>query len=480
MVLAIVVAAPAPADAATTRFAYTGGEQAFTVPAEVRSLHVVAEGGDGAAGSPTAAGGRGARVTTDIAVTPGETLYIEVGGSGGRGGSDFGGGAGDVDLLGGHAGGGGGGATDIRRVPRTATGSEGTRLLVAGGGGGGGGGPFGGRGGNADEDGDSCISCDASGGEGGAGTDVEGGAGGDAGSEDAAEGPAGRLAAGGAGGAGGGGGGGGGMYGGGGGGGGDTAAADGGGGGGGGGGTFIAGNAAATFGTNGSGPGSVTISYGEAVAEVKPTRLVFAAQRITSVGEQKVTVTNRGAIPLAITGVTFSGSDPDDFQRGSGCGAPVPPSASCQLVVRFVPRASGFRHAKLTIVSNAKPSSALLDGLGLRAPRPVLSALRIAPSTFKAARRGKSVAAGGKALISYRADIAGIATFRVLRIKGTRLVPVGASFTHGAKPGLNRFRFSGRVNDHGGMLELPPGRYRLRGYGSVPSRSVTAAFRIVR
>src|SRR3954454_14260621 len=54
------------------------GEHAFTVPGGVTSLHVVAVGGRG-----FGAGGFGAQASADVAVTPGQTLYAEVGGNGG-------------------------------------------------------------------------------------------------------------------------------------------------------------------------------------------------------------------------------------------------------------------------------------------------------------------------------------------------------------------------------------------------------------
>jgi Glycine rich protein len=478
--VAVAVAA-APASASTSRFRYTGAEQVFLVPAEVHSLHVVAVGGRGGAGSGSHEGGLGAQVTTDIAVTPGEALYVDVGGDGLTGGLPVfgGGGAAGADLLGGQPGGAGGGATEIRRLARSAPGSDATRIVVAGGAGGGGGGPNGGRGGDADADGEGWV-----GGEGEAGTAAAGGLGGDAAGAGATAGTDGQLGGGGAGGTGGGGGGGGGYYGGGGGGGGDTTAL-GGGGGGGGGASFVAGGAGATFGTSGT-PSSVTFTYGDAIAEVTAFATVFAAQRVGTVGEQTVTVTNRGTIPLVVTGATITGAQAGDFQAGPGCAVPVPPGASCLMVARFAPRASGYRNARLTIISNAKPAATWLRGLGLRAPKPVLSALRISPSTFKAARRGKSIAGGGKSNVSYRADVAGIATFRVLRVKTsvrggkrrTRLIPIGGSFTHAVQPGTNSFRFTGRVETIGEMAKLPPGRYRLRGYGSGPSRSVSASFRI--
>jgi hypothetical protein len=465
-ILFAVVAAPA--SAATVRFAYTGAEQVFTVPTEVRSVHVTAVGGQGGAGSGSHAGGLGVQVTTDLAVTPGEKLYVEVGGDGTAGGPSVfgGGGAAGADPVGGQPGGAGGGATEIRRLPQSAPGADAMRIVVAGGGGGGGGGPNGRQGGDADEDGEGCVGCAAIGGEGWAGTTAAGGLGGDPAGSGATAGADGQLGSGGAGGARGGGGGGGGYYGGGGGGGGDTTAL-GGGGGGGGGASFVAGGAAATFYRTGV-PSSVSFTYGDATARV--TAVAFAPQRVTTVGERAVTIVNRGTIPLSVTGTTISGAQPGDFQAGPGCSAPVPPDASCQIVVRFAPRASGYRDARLTILSNANPATTSLHGLGLAAPTPTLTALHISPSTFKA---------GGRALVSYHADVAGMIKFRVLRVKRsvrggkqrTRLIPVGASFSRPARAGVNHFRFKVPT-------KLPPGRYRLRATGSGPSRSVSAGFRI--
>src|SRR5262245_9489481 len=73
---------PAPAQALVPEFfTYTGSEQTFTVPDGVHKLVVAAAGGRG--GSTTdAAGGKGAVVGAFVAVTPGATLYVEVGGNG--------------------------------------------------------------------------------------------------------------------------------------------------------------------------------------------------------------------------------------------------------------------------------------------------------------------------------------------------------------------------------------------------------------
>jgi len=241
VVLGVRPGAPAPARAAVSvTFTSTGSEQTFVVPAGVTSLHVVAIGAPGGIGGGGSAGGKGARVETDIAVTPGQTLYIEVGGAGGAGAS---GGAGGFNGGGGGGspnGGGGGGASDVRMVSCAtscvtggSTTSLNSRLVVAAGGGGSGAGADGGAGGAAGQAGNNGFGV-YSGAGGAAGTLTAGGPGGGGGGSGTNPGGGGGLGAGGAGGNGGnngGGGGGAGCYGGGGGGGGGT---DGGGGGGGG------------------------------------------------------------------------------------------------------------------------------------------------------------------------------------------------------------------------------------------------------
>jgi hypothetical protein len=151
------------ARADTAMFTSAGEQPPFTVPAGVSSLHVVAIGGRGGSGATGAGlGGFGATASADVAVTPGQVLYIEVAGNSGDG---FGTTAGKAGVNGGGAsgagagsggagaGGGGGGASDIRGLPMSAGASSSlaSRLIVAAGGGGGSGG--GGNGGAAGADG---------------------------------------------------------------------------------------------------------------------------------------------------------------------------------------------------------------------------------------------------------------------------------------------------------------------------------------
>lgn len=142
--------------AQTTTFNYTGAMQTYVVPAGVTSLDIDMSGARGGYGTSSVNSGGpnipgfGGRVQTTLDVTPGQTLYIYVGGVGsdGVGGSVF--------NAGGFNGGGdgyrwasaGGGASDIRIGGTTLN----DRVIVAGGGGGYGdnsfSGDFGGNGGD--------------------------------------------------------------------------------------------------------------------------------------------------------------------------------------------------------------------------------------------------------------------------------------------------------------------------------------------
>jgi hypothetical protein len=150
-------ATPAPTCNGTTctvTFDYTGGVQTWTVPAAVTSATFDV---DGAAGGSLAAvgllvggaGGKGGHVQATVALTPGDTLNLRVGGQGEDGllsPKPF---SGTLTVAGGFNGGGtnsftcpsncvfalggaGGGASDVR----TAGDGLADRLLVAGGGGG--------------------------------------------------------------------------------------------------------------------------------------------------------------------------------------------------------------------------------------------------------------------------------------------------------------------------------------------------------
>lgn len=166
MPVALLVGMAQPADAAviTKTFSLTGGQQSFPVPAGVTSIDVTATGGHGESGT-SAAPGRAATVTGTLAVTPGQTVVVMVGGNGNSAAAGFNGGG-----MGGNGTATGGGASDVR------IGGSGlaARKLVAAGGGGAG--AFDAPGGNAGADGSTSAALGCTGGK--KGTASAGGAGG--------------------------------------------------------------------------------------------------------------------------------------------------------------------------------------------------------------------------------------------------------------------------------------------------------------
>lgn len=126
----------------TTLFSYSGSIQSWTVPAGVTSINVDARGAIGGAGSASISrGGYGGCVRAELAVTPGQVLYVFVGQRGADGLTTSGGVGGANPVPSGgdgglgyspYAGGGGGAASDLRMGGTALS----NRVIVAGGGGG--------------------------------------------------------------------------------------------------------------------------------------------------------------------------------------------------------------------------------------------------------------------------------------------------------------------------------------------------------
>ena len=157
----VLIASPGRALATTASFGSSGSDQTFTVPAGVSSVEVVAGGSKGETTgkkleSPLERGngGKGARVSGELQVMPGEKLYVEVG---------------EAES---------GEASDVRTSPRSFGLMPDTRLIVAGAGGSGsepiqvGEETFEAE--NGSNAGEGCTGCTS----GGAGTQSSGGAGG--------------------------------------------------------------------------------------------------------------------------------------------------------------------------------------------------------------------------------------------------------------------------------------------------------------
>ena len=119
----------------TYLFNFTGGIQKFIVPNKIYKIRVNAVGAKGGSGSNGQLGGDGANITTTLDVTPGQTLYIVVGGYPGvskQAKYGYGGNGGGSNGTG--SGGAGGGLSGIFSSNSP---SNNNALVVAGGGGGG-------------------------------------------------------------------------------------------------------------------------------------------------------------------------------------------------------------------------------------------------------------------------------------------------------------------------------------------------------
>lgn len=478
-------------------FASTGAEQTFFVPVGIHSLHIVAIGAAGGGGASGAAGGIGGRAEADVPVSPGQTLYIEVGGNGTDGAIDGTGGfngGGHGGASGFYPGGGGGGASDVRTVPAAQPESLASRLLIAAGGGAGGGADFAGAGGAAGQPGGNGGATG-----GGAGASLSGGTAG-TGPSDSPTAPAtdGSLGTGGKGAstinmASGGGAGGGGLFGGGGGGSATSAA-------GGGGGSSYADPSLANVALSTSGAASsVTITYDPGPHTViSPSQLTFLPQLIgTTSAPSSVTVSNDGATSLTVSGVSTTGDNAGEFASDGGCSAPLAPNASCTLLVRFTPQGAGQRNATLLIATNApgSPAAVALAGTGQAvagppAGSPSLGSVSLSPRRFRAGR--------GTTIVLTAVDATSIKFVVKQKLKGvrsgkrcvarsrkhpkgkrcTRLLRRG-SFSAAVSGSTARVHFSGIVKGK----RLRPGTYSLAAtpvHGTASGQTRTASFAVLR
>jgi hypothetical protein len=155
----------------------TSGARNWTVPNGVTSVNIKVGGGAGGNFSTTQTGGAGGTASGNLAVNPGDVLYIYVGGTGNNAalnsaasGGFNGGGSSIQSSANNYSGGGGGGASDVRKGSSDLT----SRVIIAGGGGGAGLQGSGGNGGG-ELGGDGYTNYGQGGGKGG--TQTSGGAG---------------------------------------------------------------------------------------------------------------------------------------------------------------------------------------------------------------------------------------------------------------------------------------------------------------
>ena len=127
---ALAVPSLASASLITDTYSYSGADQNWTVPAGVTSLVVSMWAGGGGGANASSYGSAGVYLNGNLAVTPGESLVIDVGGGGqSQSAGGFGGGGSGGTYISVHAGGGGGYSGIFQSSVSSAN-----ALVVAGGG----------------------------------------------------------------------------------------------------------------------------------------------------------------------------------------------------------------------------------------------------------------------------------------------------------------------------------------------------------
>ncbi len=112
---------------------------------------------------------------------------------------------------------------------------------------------------------------------------------------------------------------------------------------------------------------------------LSPAALTFATQAVGTASQpQTVTLTNTGPAPLTVSQVATSSDFLVSTSDAAPCtSAPIPPSATCTIQVRFLPTALGSRTGLLTVYGNVSggQATAQLTGTGSAAPPLILNPL---------------------------------------------------------------------------------------------------------
>jgi hypothetical protein len=103
---------------------------------------------------------------------------------------------------------------------------------------------------------------------------------------------------------------------------------------------------------------------------ISPTSLTFATQALgTNSVSQSVTLTNTAPNFIAISSITFGGSNPTDFSQKNTCGTGLAGNSSCTINTTFTPKSINKRSATLSVSNSASatPLTVTLLGTGTAA-----------------------------------------------------------------------------------------------------------------
>ena len=114
-------------------------------------------------------------------------------------------------------------------------------------------------------------------------------------------------------------------------------------------------------------PQTVPLNGTGTYVQLKPASLNFGNQPVgTKSLPKKITLTNKGAVTVNITGISITGANASDFAQTNTCGASVASGASCFIKVTFTPVAQGNRTAQVSIGDDGggSPQTVGLSGTG--------------------------------------------------------------------------------------------------------------------
>jgi FG-GAP-like repeat len=120
---------------------------------------------------------------------------------------------------------------------------------------------------------------------------------------------------------------------------------------------------------SGASSASVLIDNNIGVLSASPSSLTFAPQLFgTRSAAQTVTVTNTGAAPMTVSGVTLGGKAPASFAASGCAGASLAVNASCSVTLTFKPsgeKGYGELKAEATVATSVGTKVLKLVGTGL-------------------------------------------------------------------------------------------------------------------
>jgi chitodextrinase len=103
------------------------------------------------------------------------------------------------------------------------------------------------------------------------------------------------------------------------------------------------------------------------IVSLSTASLDFGTQSTgTTSSAQSVVLNNIGGASLAVTSISVSGPNANEFTLSTTCGSTVPPTGSCSITVTFTPTVAGTRAASIVISDNAEgtPHTISLTGVG--------------------------------------------------------------------------------------------------------------------